>query len=246
MLEIRQLSKRFGTTAALDNVSLQVKPGGIGAVVGPNGAGKSTLLRIVAGVLAPSAGQVFVGGMDTRTQGNQVRRLIGFLPEQCPLYRDLRVEEHLIYRGRLKGLAGKRLRARLRSVIEGCGLDDIRRRLTGRLSLGQRQRVGLADVMLTEPRLMVLDEPFAGLDADQADRFCDLLAGVCARHGTVLLATHRLDLVGRLCSSCTTLTQGRVIRQTPPVGPHTDDERERLACGPEWTPATADIGGGAG
>lgn len=236
MLEVRQLSKRFGALTALDDVSLQVTPGGIGAVVGPNGAGKSTLLRIVAGVLAPSAGQVFVGGMDTRTQGRQVRRLIGFLPEQSPLYRDLRVEEHLSYRGRLKGLAGKRLRARLRSVIEGCGLDDIRRRLIGRLSLGQRQRVGLADVLLTEPRLMVLDEPFAGLDADQADRFCSLLAGVCARHGTILLSTHRLDLVDRLCHSCTTLSQGRVIRQTV-LAPHTDGERERA-------PADAACGGG--
>jgi ABC-2 type transport system ATP-binding protein len=226
MLEVRQVGKRFGKVTALQDVSLEVSSGEIGAVVGPNGAGKSTLLGIVAGVLPPDAGQVRVDGMDTFARAPQVRRHLTFLPESCPLYRDLRVVEHLTYRGKLKGLSRKRLRARVRSVIESCGLEDLQHQLIGRLSLGQRQRVGLADVMLTEPRLMVLDEPFAGLDAEQAGRFCDLLAG-CARHSAILLATHRLDLVARLCRRCTALQRGRVVGSLA-VGPDDAPLAERL------------------
>lgn len=208
MLEVRQVSKRFGPVRALDSVSLEVASGEIVAVVGPNGAGKSTLLRIVAGVLAPVAGEVLIGGMDARTRAVPVRRQVAFLPEDCPLYDDLRVAEHLEYRGRLKGLGGKRLRARLRSVIAVCDLSEIRQRLISRLSRGQRQRVGLADVMLTDPRLMVLDEPFAGLDQRQAENCCAALEGGL-RHGAVLLATHRLDLAERLHARCLVLREGR-------------------------------------
>jgi ABC-2 type transport system ATP-binding protein len=117
--------------------------------------------------------------------------------------------EHLNYRGKLKGLVHKRLRARLRSVIDVCGLGEIQQTLIGRLSAGQRQRVGLADALLTEPHLLVLDEPFAGLDAEQAQRVCTLLTGGL-RHSAILLATHRLDLVGRICHRCTALYRGRV------------------------------------
>ena len=211
MLEVRNVEKRYAGRLALQDVSLEVLAGEIRVVVGPNGAGKSTLLGIVAGVLRAGAGQVLVGGVDAAgARADLVRRQMAFLPENCPLYNDLRVEEHLAYRGKLKGLARKRLRARLRSVMESCGVEPFRRQLAGRLSLGQRTRVGLADALLTEPRLLVLDEPFAGLDPEQAERICVLLAG-CARHGTLLLATHRLDMAVRLGPRCTALFRGRLV-----------------------------------
>ncbi|MGI6100656.1 MAG: ABC transporter ATP-binding protein [Lentisphaerae bacterium] len=210
MLEVRNVEKRYAGRLALRDVSLEVPAGEVHVVVGPNGAGKSTLLGIVAGVIRPGAGQVLIGGVDIfGARAPTVRRHMAFLPENCPLYNDLRVEEHLTYRGKLKGLSGKRLRARMRSVMENCSLESFRRQLIGRLSLGERMRVGLADALMTEPRLLVLDEPFAGLDPEQAGHICALLAGY-GRHGTVLLATHRLEAAERLGPRCSALYRGRL------------------------------------
>ncbi|MDD5706880.1 MAG: ABC transporter ATP-binding protein [Kiritimatiellae bacterium] len=209
MLEVRQLVKRFGANFALHDVSLDVQPGEVAALIGPNGAGKSTLLNVVAGFLQPTAGQVVIGGVDALRSPMAARRIMGFLPEGCPLYDDMRVSEYLRYRGLLKGLAGRRLRARLRHVSGQCGLEDLQRHLIGRLSLGQRHRVGLADAILTDPRLLLLDEPFAALDPLQIESTCALITAL-ARHGAILIATHRLDLVSRLCSRYTLLLRGRV------------------------------------
>jgi ABC-2 type transport system ATP-binding protein len=236
MLEIRQVDKRYGKLLALRDVSLEVATGEIGIIVGPNGAGKSVLLSIVAGVLKPSAGHVLVGGVDAGARAFRAWRQMAYLAENCPLYNDLRVEEHLAYRGKLKGLARKRLRARLRGVMESCGLEPIRRQLIGRLSQGQRQRVGLADVLLTEPRLLVLDEPFAGLDPEQARHVCTLLES-CTRHGAVLLATHRLDLVERLAPRCTALYRGR-LAGTLNTQPTREPLTERLQA--LWQACAAD------
>lgn len=245
MLDVRQVEKRFGRILALQGVSLEVPSGEIRAVVGPNGAGKSTLLGLVAGVLKPGAGQILVGGLDTAARAVPARRQMAFLPENCPLYDDLRAEEHLAFRGRLKGLSRKRLRARLRSVMESCGVEPLRRRLVGGLSQGERQRVGLADALLTEPRLLVLDEPFAGLDPEQAERIGALLAGY-TRHGTVLLATNRLDLAERFCPRCTALYRGR-LAGTLETGPGQAPLASRLQA--LWREATtgdaADAGGAA-
>ena len=245
MLEVRQVEKRFGRILALQDVSLEVPAGEIRAVVGPNGAGKSTLLGLVAGVLKPGAGQILIGGLDAATRAAQARRQMAFLPEHCPLYNDLRAEEHLAYRGRLKGLSRKRLRARLRSVMEHCDIEPFRRRLIGGLSQGERQRVGLADALLTEPRLLVLDEPFAGLDPEQAGRIGALLAGY-TRHGTVLLATNRLDLAERFCPRCTALCRGR-LAGTLETGPGQAPLADRLQALWHACAATnaADTGGAA-
>lgn len=211
MLAVRQVIKRFGAFTALAGVSLDAPVGEIGALIGPNGAGKSTLLGVIAGYIPPTAGTISIGGLDVWRAPLPARRLTGYLPEGSPLYGDLRVEEHLRYRARLKGLHGRRLRARLRHVVGACGLGEIRRRLIARLSLGQRQRVGLADAILTEPRLLLLDEPFAALDPLQTEQTCRLLAGM-ARHCAILLATHRLDLLPTLCRRCTVMARGRAVQ----------------------------------
>jgi ABC-2 type transport system ATP-binding protein len=230
MLEIRQLERRFGARRALDDVSLDVQAGEAHLLLGPNGAGKSTLLRVAAGCLPPTAGQVVVGGHDLLEAPLQARRHVGYLPEGCPLYDDLRVAEHLRYRGRLKGLHGRRLRARLRHVVEACGLDGLQQMLVGRLSLGERRRVALADALLADPRLLLLDEPFAGLDPWQAERTCALLAGM-TRRGAILMATSRLDLAARLCRGVTVLAGGRVAASCAPEEglPSPERLRELLA-----------------
>ncbi len=210
MLEVQHLAKRFGTVRALDDVSFSLASGGIHGLVGSNGAGKSTLIKVVAGYLMPSAGRVFVGEFDLLAFPRACRRLTGYLPEGCPLYNEFRVGEHLRYRAQLKGLHGRRLRVRLRHVMAVCNLGELHRKVIRRLSLGERQRVGLADAILTEPRLLLLDEPFAGLDALQMKACCDMLNEM-SRHSTILMATHRLDVVEQLCRSCTLLEAGRVL-----------------------------------
>ncbi len=215
MLAIRQLNKRFGHRVALNNISLRVAAGESVVVCGPSGAGKTTLLSIIAGTLPPSSGQITINKTDTTIRTNSLRRLIGFLPENCPLYNDLTVEEHLIYRGHLKGLRGRRMRARLRSVIECSRLENIRYRLIGQLSLGERQRIGIADLLLTEPRLLLLDDPFTGLDHDSSVKLASLLNSYRSRHNTLLIATHRLDLATSFSDRCLLLTEGCLASSIP-------------------------------
>ena len=209
MLEVRQLVKHFGACLALDDVALDANDGEICAVVGLNGAGKSTLLRVLAGCLPAEAGRIVISGVDALRSPLEARRITGFLPEGCPLYEDLRVSEHLRYRARLKGLQGRRLRARVRRVLEQCGLSEHPRTFISRLSTGMRRRVGLADAILMEPRLLLLDEPFAALDPEQIDKTCEWLTQA-ARHAAVVLATQRIDLVQRVCQRAVILKRGRV------------------------------------
>lgn len=210
MLEVRHLVKRFGGATALHDIDLDVAKGECCALVGPNGAGKSTLLRIVAGALAASGGRIRIAGIDAARDPFGARRLTGFVPENAPLYDDLRVTEYLHYRGRLKGLRGRRLRARERQLIERCGLGEVRHQLIERLSLGMRSRVSLADALLHEPALLLLDEPFAALDPMQLAEGLALLVGA-ARQSALLLATQRLDLVEPLRGRLVVLNRGRIV-----------------------------------
>ncbi len=219
MLEIRHLTKRFGTSLALDGVSLDVRSGEIVGLLGRNGAGKTTLLRIAAGFLAPTGGRVRVGGRDLFTDSLEARRLLGYLPEGCPLYEEPTVEEYLRFRGRLKGLAGRRLKRRVREIEDRCGLETLRHTHVARLSHGQRIRVGLADAVLHEPRLLILDEPLAGLDAVQIRETRALVAAV-AGQAAVVLATHLLAEAEQFCTRFVMLDAGRIVasrnREDPP------------------------------
>ncbi len=216
LIRTEGLSRRFVRREALHAVSFQVPRGRITGLLGPNGSGKTTLLRILAGYLAPTAGRVEVAGMDVTLQSLKVRRKIGYLPETTPLYPEMRVEEYLVFRGRLKGLRGSRLQSRFRDVVEQGGLGDILRQTIGGLSRGLRQRIGLADCLLAEPDVLLLDEPFAGLDAGQCRQFSECLLALRSQ-SAVLFSTHHLAEARQLCDSVLILNDGRVAAWDSPA-----------------------------
>jgi ABC-2 type transport system ATP-binding protein len=215
MIQVSHLSKRFGKTRAIDDISFEVARGEIVGFLGANGAGKTTTMRILAGFLAASEGRVRVGGLDVRRDSLEVRRLIGYLPENAPLYPEMRVREYLDFRARIKGLYGRRRRERIGAVLSDCNIEDVHREIIGRLSKGYRQRVALADCLLHEPHLFLLDEPALGLDPGQIRRVRQLIKGL-APHHTVLLCTHILAEVEVMCDRVLILREGRIIASDTP------------------------------
>ena len=157
MIQVENLSKRFGRTTAIDDMSFEVKRGEIVGFLGPNGAGKTTTMRVLSCFLPPTGGTVRVGGLDVFENSLAVRRMIGYMPENVPLYYDMRVEEYLRFRARLKGVRGKRLSRRLDEVVARCGLVGAEQKIIGQLSKGYKQRVGIADSLIHEPELLILD-----------------------------------------------------------------------------------------
>lgn len=208
MLEVVDLGKNYGRTAALASVSFSLPPG-ICIVAGPNGAGKTTLLRTLTGAERPSAGTITLDGVDVLSDPWKARRHISYLSDAVPLYGDLSVEDHLIYRGRLKGLSSKRLRARIRHVTELLDLKPVYTRYTSLLSAGQRKRVGIADALLSDSRLLAIDEPYDGLDPVHCEMLTKALESL-SRHTVIMLATHRLDAVEKTKSTCLVLASGRL------------------------------------
>lgn len=217
LIEVENLTRRFPRCEALADLSFHIRRGEIAGILGPNGSGKTTTLRILATCLAPTSGRVRVAGFDTTLASLEVRRRIGYLPEDVPLYPEMRVREYLSFRGRLKGLQGTQLGLRLGDVIDQCGLGDCAHRQIGALSRGFRQRTGLADCLLHEPELLLLDEPLAGLDPAQGRAVRDLLQGLGARR-TVLFSTHVLAEAEQLCQQVLILNAGRLAAAGSPAG----------------------------
>ena len=210
VIELRAVEKRFGRAVALDRVSFSVAAGEVVGLVGPNGAGKSTALRIMTGFLDADAGEVRVSGHDVAREPLAARGCIGYMPEAVPLYEDMRVDEYLRFRARLKRVPGRDLSARLQAVCATCGLGDQRRRIIGQLSKGYRQRVGLADALVGDPPLLVLDEPTAGLDPVQTRAFRDLLRALAGAR-TVLVSSHALADIEAVADRVIVLARGRVV-----------------------------------
>ena len=207
---MRGLFKSYGRLRALDNVSFQVNEGEVMGFLGPNGAGKTTTLRILAGFLPGDTGVVRVVGHDVEKESLAVRRLIGYLPEGVPLYPELRVSEYLRFRARIKGIPSWRRREQIDKSLEAAGVTDVRRRIIGTLSRGYRQRVGLADALLNEPRVLILDEPTVGLDPEQVRQFRRVLRDV-GRERTVILSTHILREVELVCTNVVIISRGRIV-----------------------------------
>ena len=221
-IEIINLTKRYDTLTALSNISLDVQPGEIMGFLGPNGAGKTTTLRILTGMLAPTEGSVRIDGLDVAERPLEVRRRIGYLPEHVALYPELRVSEYLAYRAAIKGVPRRERRARIQASLEQCALSDVSRQLIGRLSKGYRQRTALADCLLAQPKILILDEPTAGLDPHQIRQARELITAL-GRTTTILLSTHILPEVEMACHRVAIIDRGRIVAVDTP-----DRLRQRL------------------
>jgi ABC-2 type transport system ATP-binding protein len=215
MIEVSNLTKRYPGRPALLNASFSVAKGEIAGLLGPNGAGKSTTMRILSCFMSATSGTARVAGMDVFRDSDEVRRRIGYMPENNPLYPEMRVSEYLRFRARLKGLGWRRCRQRVDAVIEQCGLADVRRRVIGQLSKGYRQRVGLADALVHEPELLILDEPTIGLDPAQIRAIRKLIKSLAPAH-TVLISTHILPEAEMLCNRIVILYGGQVLASDAP------------------------------
>jgi ABC-2 type transport system ATP-binding protein len=209
MIKVENLTKRFSGFTAIDNLSFEVEKGEIVGFLGPNGAGKSTTMRILTGYLPATEGRASIAGFDVFEQSLEARRRLGYLPESTPLYGDMRVNEYLSYRAHLKGVPGSKVKERVGDVIELCNLRDKARAIIGTLSKGQRQRVGIADALVHDPDLLILDEPTIGLDPNQIRQVRELIKNL-AQKRTVLISTHILPEVEIMCSRVVVIHKGRI------------------------------------
>jgi ABC-2 type transport system ATP-binding protein len=209
MIQVDNLSKYFGPVLAVDQISFQVSQGEIVGFLGPNGAGKTTTMRILTTFLPATSGIARVAGFDVMKESMDVRRNIGFLPESVPLYPEMRVEEYLNYRAKLKSVDRKSRPGRLEYCLERCRIREVRRRLLGTLSKGYRQRVGLADAMLHDPKILIMDEPTSGLDPIQIRESLNLIRELGQKH-TILLSTHILSEVEAVCERVIIISAGRI------------------------------------
>jgi ABC-2 type transport system ATP-binding protein len=211
IIEVRDVTKWYGKTLALDRASFSVEKGQIVGFLGPNGAGKSTTLRILTGYLPATSGEARVNGRDVLLESLAVRSAVGYMPENVPLYPEMRVEEYLRFRAGLKDVPPKDRRAAVERVIDRCWLKDVRRRLVGQLSKGFRQRVGLAEALIADPPVLILDEPTIGLDPAQIQEVRHLIKSLGEKH-TVLLSSHMLTEVEKTCSHVVIVDQGRIAK----------------------------------
>ena len=215
MIEVSELTKRYAGHTAVAGISFHVKRGEIVGLLGPNGAGKSTTMRILSGFLPATGGTVRVAGFDVVTQSDEVRRRIGYMPENNPLYPEMRVREYLKFRARIKGLGRQRANARVDTVLQQCSLADVSKKIIGHLSKGYRQRVGLADALVHEPELIILDEPTIGLDPNQIRSVRQLIKDLAQKH-TVLISTHLLHEAELTCHRMIILREGKILAEGTP------------------------------
>src|ERR1700723_2429523 len=210
MITVQGPTKRYARTLAVDHISFEVKKGQIVGFLGPNGAGKTTTMRILTCFLPPSEGSANVAGFDVLKQPMEVKKRIGYLPETPPVYQEMEVQEYLTFVGKLKGMSGQSLANRVTEVAGRCAVADVRAKLIGKLSKGYRQRVGLAQAIIHNPDVLILDEPTAGLDPKQINETRDLIRGLAPDH-TILLSTHILPEVEQTCEQVLIINKGKLV-----------------------------------
>jgi ABC-2 type transport system ATP-binding protein len=209
MIKVENLTKRYGGFAAINQLNFEVEKGEVVGFLGPNGAGKSTTMKILTSFLPATSGRATIGGFDVFDQTIESRKRLGYLPENTPLYTDMRVGEYLRYRANLKGVPGRKLRQSVGDALELCSLRDVERKIIGALSKGYRQRVGLADALVHDPELLILDEPTIGLDPNQIRHVRELIKNLGGKR-TVLISTHILPEVEIMCSRVIVIHKGKI------------------------------------
>lgn len=210
MIEVQNLTKRYGPTLAVSEVSFDVRKGEILGFLGPNGAGKTTTMRVITGYLPPTEGKVRVAGYDVVEEPLEAKRRTGYLPESPPVYPDMSVAEYLAFVAKIKGVPRREVKQRINEVSEKVAITDVQDRQVGKLSKGYRQRVGLAQTLIHNPEVLVLDEPTAGLDPKQIIETRELIKGLAGQH-TVILSTHILPEVSKSCQRVVVINAGKVV-----------------------------------
>jgi gliding motility-associated transport system ATP-binding protein len=209
MIEVKHLTKSYGSFVAVNDVSFKAERGEILGFLGPNGAGKTTTMRIITGYMPATSGTVVIDGLDIFTNSLEARRRIGYLPETPPLYGDMRVHQYLRFVAKLRGVRRAQVESAVEHAVNVCGLDEMAGRICGQLSKGYRQRVGLAQALIHDPPVIVLDEPTIGLDPRQIHEIRDLIRGL-AGDRTIVLSTHILPEVAQICDKVVIINDGRV------------------------------------
>ncbi len=212
MIRVENLTKRYDRNVAVNDISFEVGKGQIVGFLGPNGAGKTTTMRILTCFMPPTAGTASVAGFDVLEQPLEVKRRIGYLPETPPLYPEMEVHEYLAFVARLKGVPIAEIRKRVSEVSERCAVADVSRKLISKLSKGYRQRVGLAQAILHNPDVLILDEPTAGLDPKQIHETRQLIRSLAGEH-TIILSTHILPEVEQTCDHVIIISKGKIVAQ---------------------------------
>ena len=215
MIEVQHVTKRYGPTVAVDDVSFRVESGQILGFLGPNGAGKTTTMRVLTGYMPPTDGKAIVAGFDVFEEPLKAKRRTGYLPETPPLYPDMTVREYLTFVARIKGVAAAERNARVDTAIGRTSVTDVADRHCGKLSKGYRQRVGLAQAILHNPEVLILDEPTAGLDPKQIIETRELIKELAGDH-TIILSTHILPEVAQTCERVVIINKGRVVAEDTP------------------------------
>ena len=217
MIEVEHITKRYGRVTAVDDVSFKVDRGEILGFLGPNGAGKTTTMRILTGYMPPTDGRATVAGYDVFTHPVEAKRRTGYLPETPPLYPDMTVREYLDFVARIKGVPPKEQKERVTTVMKRTHIDDVAVKHCAKLSKGYRQRVGLAQALIHNPEVLILDEPTAGLDPKQIIETRELIRGFAGDH-TIVLSTHILPGVAQTCQRVVIINKGRVVAVDTPEG----------------------------
>lgn len=215
MIEVTGLTKQYGSVKAVDNVSFRVNKGEIVAFLGPNGAGKSTTMRIITGFIPATSGTARIAGFDVFDHPLEVKRRIGYLPEIPPLYSDMTVSEYLLFVARIKQVPSKELFSSLQNVIDKCNLHTVKGRLIRKISKGFQQRVGLAQALIHNPEVLILDEPTVGLDPHQIIEIRELIRSLAGEH-TIILSTHILPEATALCQRVLIINEGRLVAEDSP------------------------------
>jgi ABC-type multidrug transport system ATPase subunit len=214
MIEVDKLSKEYGDYVAVSDISFSAAQGEIVGFLGPNGAGKTTTIRMLSTYLPPSCGTARIAGFDIVKDSDSVRKAIGYLPENPPLYGEMRIDEYLTFVAQLKGVPSRHVKERVEQVMESCYVADVRKKLCRHLSRGYRQRVGIAQAIVHDPKVIILDEPTSGLDPKQITQIRELIRSLGKNH-TVILSTHILAEVSMVCSKVVIIAGGRIALEKP-------------------------------